>query len=214
VFEKAQRKVAECTFFLHQLRETQDPDATEFFFNALLNAGKNIVYALHAQVLSCQSESMGLPSESEQAKKKAKQACEDHIKAWKRATGGFSPTLFDVLQDSRDIETHADSSAVSYLPKIEERQQMRDVPRDPGYAAVIISYMHWGVLSADVTVPTTIYYLRMDPSVAAKKRVQARLKAFNKSKPKTITELSTTYRNLLDELVAYFITNYVPPEPL
>ena len=52
MFEKAQRKVAECTFFLNQLREPQDPDATEYFFNALLNAGKNVVYALHAQVYS------------------------------------------------------------------------------------------------------------------------------------------------------------------
>src|SRR6266446_9499023 len=29
MFEKAQRKVAEYTFFLRHLRETQDPDATE-----------------------------------------------------------------------------------------------------------------------------------------------------------------------------------------
>ena len=132
MFEKAQRKVAECTFFLRQLRETQDSDATEFFFNARLNAGKNVVYALHAQVYSY--ERTCLPCE--QAKKKAKQACTDHIKAWKRTTAGFHPTLFDVLQDSRDIEMHADSSAMRYLPQTEERQQPRFVLPDAHYTPV------------------------------------------------------------------------------
>jgi hypothetical protein len=125
VFEKAERKVEEYTFFFHQLKlcETQDPNATEFFFNALLNAGKNVVYALCAQVYTC--ESTCLPCDK--AKKKAKQACTDHIKAWKRTRGGFHPTLFDVLQDVRDIETHADRSAVDYLSKTEERRRLRDI---------------------------------------------------------------------------------------
>lgn len=209
MFEKAQRKVAECTFFLRQLRETQDSDATEFFFNALLNAGKNVVYALHAQVYSY--ERTCLPCE--QAKKKAKQACTDHIKAWKRTTAGFHPTLFDVLQDSRDIEMHADSSAMRYLPQTEERQQPRFVPPDAHYTPVAAFYMAIGVLSADVTVPTTIYHLQVNPTVSAKKSVQARLKQFAKGKPKPIGELATTYADLLDSLVKYFITHYVPPAP-
>jgi hypothetical protein len=213
VFEKAQRKVMECTFFLRQLCETQDPDATGFFFNALLNAGKNVVYALYAQVLSCESASMGLPSDSKQVKERANKSYQDHIKAWKRATGGFSLTLFDVSQDARDIETHANQSAMGYLSQTEERQYPRSVPSDPQYAAVVINYLSRRQLSPYVTVPTTIYYLQMDPAVAAKKSVQARLKQFAKRKPQPIAELATTYRDLLDLLVTYFITQYVPPAP-
>jgi hypothetical protein len=209
VFEKAQRKVAECTFFLYQLRETQDSDATEFFFNALLNAGKNVVNALQAQVNSC--ERTCLPCE--QAKKKAKQVCTNHIKAWKRTRGGFHPTLFDVLQDSRDIETHADRSAMRYLPQTEERRQRWAVPSDSQYRPIFAFYRAINVLSDDVTVPTTIYHLQVDPAVSAKKSVQARFKQFDKSKPKSTAELATTYADLLASLVAYFITHYRPPAP-
>ena len=209
MFEKAQRKVAECTFFLHQLRETQDPDATEFFFNALLNAGKNVVYALRAQVCSC--ESTCLPCD--EAEKKAKQSCNAHIKAWKGKTGGVRATLFCVLQDTRDIETHAESSAVRYLPQTEKRRHPRPIPSDPHYAAVVAIYMSRQQLSPDVIVPTTIYHLQLDPAVSAKKSVQARFKQFGKSKPKSIAELATTYTDLLASLVEYFIKHYVPPAP-
>ena len=205
MFEKAQRKVAECAFFLSQLREPQDPDATEFFFNALLNAGKNVVYALQAQIYTC--ERMRLPDK--QAKLKARQSYDRYCKEWKGSISGSRPTLFHVLQDSRDIETHVDSSAVRFLPKIEERQQRRDVPRDPHYTAVIISYMQRCVLSDHVTVPTTIYYLQVDPAVSSKKRVQVRFKQFAKGNPKLLVELASTYTNLLDLLVAYFIAHYV-----
>ena len=209
MFEKAERKVEEYTFFFHQLKlcETQDPNATEFFFNALLNAGKNVVYALCAQVYTC--ESTCLPCDK--AKKKAKQACTDHIKAWKRTRGGFHPTLFDVLQDVRDIETHADRSAVDYLSKTEERRRLRDIPSEPHYAAVFINYQKTGQLSPYVTESTITYDLRMDPAVSSKKGVQERLKAFNKRKPESITEVATTYMALLESLVAYFREHYAPP---
>jgi hypothetical protein len=213
MFEKAQRKVTECTFFLHQLCGTQDPDATEFFFNALLNAGKNVVYALHAQVLSCESVSMGLPAESEQVKEKARQSCKDRIKAWKRTIGGFSPTLFDVMQDTRDIETHAESSAVCYLPQTEERRHPRPIPSDPHYAAVVAIYMSRRQLSPEITVPTTTYYLQVDPAVSSDKSVQRRLKQFAKKKPMSTVELGTTYKALLASLVECFIKHYVPPAP-
>ena len=118
MFEKAQRKAVECAFFLRQLRETQDPDATEFFFNALLNAGKNVVNALRAQVHS--HERTRVPSE--EAGVKAQQSYDRHFKAWKRTTTGSRATLFDVLQALRDIEMHADSNGVRHLPKTEERR--------------------------------------------------------------------------------------------
>ncbi len=210
MFEKAQRKVAECAFFLCQLRETQDPDATEFFFNALLNAGKNVVNALRAQVYSC--ESTCLPCD--QATKKAKQSCDDHIKAWKGKTGGFHATLFCVLQDTRDIETHAESSAVRYLPKIENRRHRRSIPSDPHSAAVVVTYMSKGLLSPEVTVPTTSYYLQVDPAVSSDNSVQRRLKQFAKRKPMSTAELATTYTAFLESLVGYFIDHYVPPAPV
>src|SRR5713101_2047357 len=50
VFEKAQRKVEEAKFFVRHLKGEQSPDAVEFYFNALLNAGKNVVNALHAHI--------------------------------------------------------------------------------------------------------------------------------------------------------------------
>jgi len=209
VFEKAHRKVAECAFFLRQLCETQDPDATEFFFNALLNAGKNVVYALRAQVYSC--ERTYLPCK--QANKKANQTCINHIKAWKRTTGGSHPTLFDVLQDVRDIETHANRSANRYLPQTEERRHLRPISSDPHIAPVEIMYMHRRQLSPDVIVSTTVYYLHLDPAVSAKKGVQARFKQFDKRKPASVAELATIYTDLLRSLVTYFIQHYVPSVP-
>lgn len=204
MFEKAQRKVAECTFFLRQLRETQDPDATEFFFNALLNAGKNVVNALRAQVHSC--ERTRLPSD--QATVKTEQSYDHHFKAWKRTITGSRATLFDVLQALRDIEMHADSSGVRHLPKTEERRQPRSVPSDSHYAAIFASYIAMGVLSADVTVPTTSYDLRVDAAAPSKRRVQALFKQFAKGKQKPSVEVATTYTGLLDSLVAYFIAHY------
>jgi hypothetical protein len=204
VFEKAQRKVAECTFFLRQLRETQDSDATEFFFNALLNAGKNVVNALHAQLHSC--ERMRLPSD--QARVKAKQSYDRHFKAWKRTTTSSHANLFDVLQALRDIEMHADSSGVCHLPKTEERRQPRSVPSNPYEAAVVISYMARRQLSADVTVRTTSYDLRVDAAVPSKRHAQALLKQLAKGKQKSGVEVATAYTGLLDSLVAYFIAQY------
>lgn len=205
MFEKAQRKVAECAFFLRQLRETQDPDATEFFFNALLNAGKNVVNALHSQVQSC--ERTRVPSD--QVKAKAKQSYDRHFKAWKRTTTGSHTNLFDVLQALRDIEMHADSSGVRHLPKTEERRQPRSVPSDPHEAAVVISYMARRQLSADVPVRTTSYDLRVNAAVPSKRRVQALFKQFAKGKQMPSVEVATTYTGLLDSLVAYFIARYV-----
>jgi hypothetical protein len=204
VFEKAQRKVAECAFSLRQLRETQNPDATEFYFNAFLNAGKNVVNALRAQVLSCERTRLS----SDQAKAKAKQAYDCHFKAWKRTTTGSHANLFDVLQALRDIEMHADSSGVRHLPKTEERRQPRSIPSDPNEAAAVISYMNRRVLSADITVRTTSYDLRVDAVVPSRRRVQALFKQFAKGKQKPSVEVATIYTGLLDSLVAYFITLY------
>lgn len=204
MFEKAQRKVAESTFFLRQLRETQDPDATEFFFNALLNAGKNVVNVLRAQVLSC--ERTRLPSD--QAKAKAKQSYDRHFKAWKRTITGSHANLFDVLQALRDIEMHADSSGARHLPKTMERRQPRSIPSDPHDAAVVITYMARRVLSADVTVRTTSYDLRVDAAAPLRRRVQALFKQFAKGKQRPSVEVATTYTGLLDSLVVYFIAQY------
>lgn len=204
MFEKAQRKVEECAFFLSQLHETQNPDATEFYFNALLNAGKNVVNALRAQVLSCERTRLS----SDQAKAKGRQAYDRHFKAWKRTTTGSHANLFDVLQALRDIEMHADSSGVRHLPKTEERQQPRSIPSDPNEAAAVISYMHRRQLSADITVRTTSYDLRVDASVPSKRRVQALFQQFAKGKQKPSVEVAITYKGLLDSLVTYFITLY------
>ena len=211
MFEKAQRKVAECTFFLHQLRETQDPDATEFFFNAFLNAGKNVVYALHAQVLSCESESIGLPSDSEQAKKKERQSYKCHFRAWEGTITVSHATLFGALQALRNIETH-DDSRVRHLPKTEERRQLRSVPSDPRYAPIFVSYMARGILSAEVTVSTIVYDLWVDRT-SLKGNYLVLLQQFAKGKQKLSVELATTYTDLLGSLVAYFIKHYVPPAP-
>jgi hypothetical protein len=217
VFEKAQRKVQECTFFVSQLRGTQDPDATEFFFNALLNAGKNVVYALHAQVLSYVNESMDGPRDEatkKAAEEKARQSFDAHIKAWKGKTGGIHATVFCVLQDARDIETHTVSSAVNYLPRLEHRQHPRSLQADPYSLAVVVSYLSRRQLSPEVSVPTTVYVLQFDPKVASDKSAQKRLKQFAQMKPWLAVELGATYTKLLVSLVGYFSAHYVPPTPV
>jgi hypothetical protein len=105
-------------------------------------------------------------------------------------------------------EMHADSSGVRHLPKTEERRQQRSVPSDAHYAAIFASYMAMGVLSADVTVPTTSYDLRVDVASPSKRRVQALFKQFAKGKQKPSVGVAATYTRLLDSLVAYFIAHY------
>jgi hypothetical protein len=104
---------------------------------------------------------------------------------------------------------HADCSGVRHLPKTEERRQPRSVPSDSHDAAAVISYMHRRQLSADVTVRTTSYDLRVDAAAPLRRRVQALFKQFAKGKQKRNVEVATTYTGLLDSLVAYFITRYV-----
>jgi hypothetical protein len=209
VFEKAQRKVAECTFFLRQLCETQDPDATEFCFNALLNAGTNVVNALHAHLRFYESARMGLPPDAQPVKDKASQVYTYHFQTWEGTLSASHATLFGALQALRNIETH-DASRVYHLPQPGERQQPRPVPSDPYYAPIFASYMASGQLSAEVTIPTISYDLWVD-TTALKGKYRTLLEQFAQGQQKLSAEVATTYRDLLDSLVAYFITQYVPP---
>jgi hypothetical protein len=218
VFEKAQRKVAECTFFLHQLCETQDPDTTEFFFNALLNAGKNVVNALYAQIALCERAhfpaTLVTPKDKKAYNHQVKTVCQGYLKAWKRTRCPPHAALFNALQKVRDIVTHTESPGVQYLPKTEEHRELRPIPSDPHYAAVYISYLHTGRLSAHITVTTTTYEVGVDAPEPSKKRVQAWFRQYCKGKATVdLPVAATTYTDLLGSLVTYFETYYVASTP-
>ncbi len=218
MFEKAQRKVAECTFFLGQVRVTQDLDAIEFIFNALLNAGKNVVNALSAQIALCEHAHFPAtpvtPKEKKAYNHHVETVCQRYLKAWKRTLYPPHAALFTALQKMRDIVTHTESPGVQYLPKTEEHRELRPIPSDPNYAAVDISYLHRGRLSAHITVTTTTYEVGVDAAEPSKKRVQAWFRQFAQGKATVYLPVAaTTYTDLLGSLVTYFETHYIPPTP-
>jgi len=209
VFEKAQRKVEEAAFFVRHLRGEQGPDAVEFYFNALLNAGKNVVNALHAHIHFQE----GLIAQRErratvQVKKSAQKAYRLHFKGWRRSLTPDDADLFEVLQELRNIEVHARDTGSSHVPKIEERRQTRTLPADPRYVPVFATYIAMGVLSADITVGETTYYFQVDTGAPSEAGTRVLFERFGRSKGKPTLEVGETYVTLLKSLVEYFVTHY------
>jgi hypothetical protein len=205
MFVKAKRKVAESRFFLRALQAPHEPDAAEFSFNALLNAGKNVVNAVHAQMLAVEMTR----SATEQARATAKAAQESHVKAWKRIVGPVSATLFDVMQEARDIEVHAEGTAITQVANIEERTRRQTVSPDSPSAPIFAALLAIGALSAEVTEYATKYELKVDPTVPVKPRVEALFKQFAQARPRSTTDVASTYVQLLESLVAYCEKSYV-----
>ena len=205
MFEKANRKVAESRFFLLQLRQASELDATEFSFNALLNAGKNVVNAIHAQLRA--SERGRLPVAQADAAGKA--AYGRHLKAWKRNVGPVSSALFDVLQAARDIEMHADRTAVRHDTRETERQVRQTVSPHSAFAPIFAANLAIGAISAEITEFTTTYELRIDPAASGKRRMNALFKQFSQTKQKPTAEVALSYVGLLESLVTYFDKEYV-----
>src|SRR5215813_9910572 len=127
MFEKAQRKVAEYAFFLHYLDVRKDPDATEYFFNALLNAGRNVEFVLRAHVKAY--EETRLPAKK--AEKKASKDCNDRITAWKTTLPGPHAGLYAAFQSLRNSETHDVSSAHRPRQQAEEPRSASAMLSDP-----------------------------------------------------------------------------------
>jgi hypothetical protein len=125
VFEKAQRKVEEAAFFVRHVKGNQDSDAVEFHFNALLNAGKNVVNALHAHIHFQEGRKQKPPTTCQlhapilrflnpalaslsaqrarrgtvQVKKRAQKAYRLHFKGWGSSLTHDDAGLFAVLQE-------------------------------------------------------------------------------------------------------------------
>jgi hypothetical protein len=234
VFEKAQRKHEEADFFVQQLRKEQGTDAVEFLFNALLNAGKNVVNSLRAQILYREAQAAtllvtaALPRQTsrvlgailallvryraqhaaKQTKKRARKAYHSHFVAWRRTLTPQEKDLFDVLQELRDIEVHAKVSGSRHIPKIVERRQPRPVPSDPNYSAVFANYMAIGMLSPEVTVGETTYSFQVDANVLSEPAMRVLFERFSGTTEKPTLEIGETYARLLRSLVDYFVAHY------
>ena len=204
MFEKAQRKVEESRFFLECLRTTSGHRETEFFFNAILNAGKNVVNGIRAQLTVTETSR----SRGRQARPNPKKSYDRHYKAWKRSIEPTQATLFDALQALRDIETHTHDSGARHLPKATTRRQPRETPTDPTCAAVVASYMARRSLPPDVTIATTTYDLSVDPATSSRTRVRALLKQFARGKLRPSADIAASYANSLESLAQYFVTHY------
>ena len=234
MFEKAQRKVEEAAFFVRHLRGEQGPDAVEFYFNALINAGKNVVNALHAHIRFQEGQKQKPPTTYElqsqalrfsnpalasltaqrerratvQVKKRAQKVYRLHFKGWRRSLTPDDADLFEVLQELRNIEVHARDTGSSHVPKIEERRQTRTLPADPRYVPVFATYIAMGVLSADITVGETTYYFQVDTGAPSEAGTRVLFERFGRSKGKPTLEVGETYVTLLKSLVEYFVTHY------
>ena len=234
MFEKARRKYEETDFFVQQLRREQGIDAVEFLFNALLNAGKNVVNSLRAQILDCEARAAtplvtAAPHwqtsrvlgailallvryrtrrAAKQTKKRARKAYHSHFVAWRQTLTSQEKDLFDVLQKLRDIEVHAKVSGSRHIPKIEERRQPRPVPSDPNYSAVFANYMAIGMLSPEITVGETTYGFQVDANVLSEPAKRVLFERFCGTKEKPTLEIGETYARLLRSLVDYFVAHY------
>ena len=234
MFEKAQRKLDETTFFVRQLKGEQGPDAVEYLFNALLNAGKNVVNAIHAHIQFQERQKLKAPNTyrlptqllrllgpalasltarrarraTSQAKKRAQKAYRLHFSSWRRTITSDEADLFDVLQELRDIEVHAKNTGSRHVPKLEERTQPRTLPSDPNYAPIYASYLAMGVLSAYITVGETTYDFQVDAGMPSEAGKRTLFERFARGKDKPTLEVGETYAGLLESLVKYFVVHY------
>jgi hypothetical protein len=235
LFEKARRKVEETKFFLHELRGDQHlQDAMEFRFNALLNAGKNVVNAIHAQIFFCEEQilkpSAPGPCEPTQAPKVLRPLClrlsawrerrhkkrvirrerkayRLHFKTWRRTRTAEERDQFDVLQALRNIEVHGKEAVSQHVPRSEEGEEWSAMPSDQRYAAVFAQYMAMGMLSSKVATFKTTYTFEVDPSALSDRREHPLFKRFAAA-PKSQVDLGQTYADLLTSLVDHFSTQY------
>jgi len=234
VFEKAQRKVDETAFVVSRLRDEQRPDPVEFLFNATLNAGKNVVNALHAQILFREGErekaqkayhlhlkalrflnpildfvnAQRARLEFARVRKKAQKAYGLHFKDWRKKLRSDDADLFDVLQELRNIEVHGKESGSKYVPKMEERRYPRQLPSDPRYAAVFANYMTMGMLEAEVTVGEMTYEFQVNAATPSRAGKRVLFERFERSGPKPVFEVGNIYANLLKSLVDHFVATY------
>jgi hypothetical protein len=199
---KARRKTAESRFFMYALSQVRDADAAEFIFNALLNSGKSVVNAVHAQVLSLELARSG--GDEGRAKAKAKATVRLFVKAWKRTVSPASTVLFSALQEARNVEVHALGSAAQQVAQVEERIRPHPVPPLGASArAAVVGMLATGALSAEISVFETTFEVKLDPTVSTKPGVQALFKQFSRDERRPTTKTAEEYVELLDSFVRY-----------
>ena len=197
---KARRKAAEARFFASAVRRASDADAAEYNFNALLSAGKNVLNAVHAQVLSIELTR----STESVARAKSKAVVEPLVKKWKVAVGAVSATLFDALQEARDLEVHTLGPATQQITHVRERVVPTEAPPLGSSArAAFVGMLAMGAVSAQTTEFESTFELQLDPTVPRAKRVQALFKQFSRGKPRSTVKTAEEYVELLDLFVKH-----------
>ena len=197
---KARRKAAEARFFASAVRGARDADSAEFNFNALLSAGKNVLNAVHAQALSIELTR----SAESVAREKSKPLVESLLKQWKNTVGAVSATLFDALQEARDLEVHALDAAAQQVTHVREQV----VPTEPpplgsSLRPAFVSMLIMGAISAQTTEFESTFELRLDPTVPRAKRVKALFKQFSCGEPRSTVKTAEQYVELLDLFVEH-----------
>ena len=202
ILVKAKRKAAESRFFMCALSQARDADAAEFIFNALLNSGKSVVNAVHAQLLSL--EPTRLDGDEGRARAKAKATARSFIKTWKRTMSPASTVLFAALQEARNVEVHALGSAAKQSANIEECIVPHPIPPlGASTRAAVVGMLAIGALSAEVSVFETTFDVKLDPTVSTKPGVQALFKQFSRYERRPTTKTAEEYVELLDSFVRY-----------
>jgi hypothetical protein len=195
---KARRKAAEARFFASAVSRAGDADAAEYNFNALLGAGKNVRNAIHAQVLAIELTR----STEDVAKPKSKAVVESILKEWKRTVSPVSATLFDALQEARDLEVHVLDAAAQQVEHVRERVVPTELPPiGSAVRPVFAGMLLMGAISAETTVFESTFELKLDPTAPKSKRVRALFKQFSRGKPRSTAQAAEQYVELLDNFV-------------
>jgi len=203
VFEKAQRKVQEVEFFVRHLHSDRlAPEHVEFYWSAMLNAAKTVVYALRVEIDSKRQQ-----TNRRREKKESKDAYSLQFDSWHKNLASDDADLFDVLQEVRDVEVHEIDASVAFVPSMEEQRIPRRLSSDPHLLAVQASYMAMGTLSYEETIGVLRYHFQVKIGNTGRRapKVRALFEKFRTGGQRAVLDACDRYAKLLRSVIAHFV---------
>ena len=199
---KAHRKVTESRFHISALSKAQDVDAAEFTFNALLNSGKSVVNAIHAQVFTIELPRTG--GDEQQARARAWAKMRRLVKDWKKTIGPTLAVLYAALQAARNVEVHALGSAARQIAQVEARIVPHPLPALGAAARPAVAGMLFaGALSPEITQFETTFALELDQTSSTKPTIKVLFEQFSRRQRVSTRSAAEEYIELLASLVTY-----------
>ncbi len=177
-------------------RDNLSADQVAAYWSAMLNAAYSVLEASRGEA------ELLLKNQSQQ-----KPSYDSVFAKWLQTLAPSDAEVFDVLRHVRGVEVHSTNSSTTFVPKLEEQQQRRQVPDDPTYRAIYASYIAMGMLTHEVTVGTLTYGFTVNAAHRDPK-VKALLTRFNQGGARALLGAASDYVRLFADMVASLVTAY------